>query len=715
VNKDESKMKSGTQRLIVVLGMHRSGTSAVARGLQVLRVDLGNHLLPPDRNINDTGYWEDVDLNQLNIEMLHALGTDWHHLAPLAGDFVERLRKHGFMLRAVELIRKKLESSPVFGFKDPRTALLLPFWREVFAHTELVLSYVLAVRNPISVIRSLAKRDQFDLEKSALLWLTHTISMMEGTAGAKSRVLVDYDCLMRAPEHEMQRIAGALNLSLDSAALQLYVTEFLDKGLRHTVYDASDLALNPVTKSLVHDLYAVLLDASRGAIGIDDSSVAEQVAKSKFELARWEYPLSIVDPLFHSKRFASVEIATRDSKISDLQERLEQTRNDYLVGRRAVADRELMINELNDSVAQANSQVQDLQDQLERLRCDLVCANRDTADRDLKLAALNAVDIERGSRLQDAQHLLESHRSRIIDAQRATADRDSTIVALNGAAREGALRIQELQHRVEHYQDLLRVAQQALAVADSNAAEIQSTVSDKELRITALGQSLSDSQRQIGDLRGSVGAYERRITQLARQVDLATSKIGSLETAVTEQVESICALKAAKDRIESEVDEKSDLLAHADHQIVDLRESVHARDAQIDELNRYAAESDAKIADLESTVRTLRSQVSDTLESAQANAVTTGAIDGKTSALKTLLSSDGLAFVRVAYLSILRRPPDVSGLLYYWTQLRPAHRKYGFSGNCWIPKRGAKQIVASRAYEGPYACNASRKSRLSDL
>jgi O-antigen biosynthesis protein len=564
VNQELFKMKSGTQRLIVVLGMHRSGTSAIARGLKVLRVDLGNHLLPPDRNINDAGYWEDVDLNQLNIEMLHSLGTDWHHLAPLAGDFVERLRKQGFMLRAVELVREKVGNLPVFGFKDPRTALLLPFWTEVFAHTKLALSYVLAVRNPISVIRSLAKRDKFDLEKSALLWLAHTISMIEGTSGAKSRVLVDYDCLMRAPDHEMQRIAAALNLSLDSAELQIYVTEFLDKNLRHTVYDVSDLALNTVTKSLVHDIYAALHNASRGAIGIDDSSVSEQVAKSKFELARWEYPLSIVDPLFHAKRFASVEIAMRDSKIGDLQERLEQTQSDYLVGRRAIADRELKINELNDSVAQANSQIQDLQYQLDQLRCDLLGAQRATADRDLKLAALNAVDIERGSRLQDAQHLLESHQSRLLDAQRATADRDLTIIALNDAAREGACRIQELQHRVEHHQDLLLGTQRALAAADLEAAELKSRVSDKELQINALGQTLSDSQRQIGNLRGSVGAYEQQITELARQADFATSKIETLEATVTEQVASIRAFRGTKDRMQSEVDEKRDLLAQID-------------------------------------------------------------------------------------------------------------------------------------------------------
>jgi len=606
VNQDVVTMKSKIQRLIVVLGMHRSGTSAITRGLKVLRVDLGNHLLPPDRNINDAGYWEDVDLNQLNIEMLHALGTDWHHLAPLAGDLVERLRERGFMLRAVELIREKVGIFPVFGFKDPRTALLLPFWKEVFAHCKLEVSYLLAIRNPISVIRSLEQRDRFDLEKSALLWLTHTVSMMEGTSGIHTRVLVDYDRLLRAPEYELHRVARALKLSVDPAEFQVYETEFLDKTLRHTVYDTSDLALSPFTKSLIHDLYAALLDASSGTTDIDDSSVSEQVAKSKLDLARWEYPLSIVDSLFHSKRFANDEIAKRDSKIDELQERLEQTQSEFLVARRAMADRDLKINELNDSVAEANSQIQNLQYQLEQRHGELLGAQR------------------------------------------------------------------------------------ALATSDLKTTGLKSTLADKELRISVLGQSLSDSQLQIGNLMRAAGAYEQQITQLMRQSDSAARKLETLERTVREQAESIRASRAAQDKMQSEVVEKRDLLASSDNQIVALRESVHSRDAQIDGLKRYAADSNLNIADLEATVRTLKSQVRNALESTHANAVATGAMDGKTSVLRSLLSCDGLAFVRAAYLAVLRRPPDVNGQLYYWARLRAGEPKLRILGQLRDSDEGRK-------------------------
>src|SRR5882757_9769286 len=106
MNQHAAAAKEDGERLVVVLGMHRSGTSAVTRGLEVLGVELGERLLPPDMNTNAAGHWEDIDLNQLNMDALRALGTDWHHLVPLGRDFVARLRERGFLLRAVDLLRQ---------------------------------------------------------------------------------------------------------------------------------------------------------------------------------------------------------------------------------------------------------------------------------------------------------------------------------------------------------------------------------------------------------------------------------------------------------------------------------------------------------------------------------------------------------------------------------------------------------------------------------
>ena len=147
------------KRLIVVLGMHRSGTSAITRSLKVMGVELGDTLMPAIQGINDKGFWEDLDLFNLNNELLSMVRSDWHHLAPIEPVDVEILRKNGSFDKAGALLHRKLDKKAIFGFKDPRVAKLFRFWKEVFIHCQLDTSCVLAVRHPLSIVRSLNKRD----------------------------------------------------------------------------------------------------------------------------------------------------------------------------------------------------------------------------------------------------------------------------------------------------------------------------------------------------------------------------------------------------------------------------------------------------------------------------------------------------------------------------------------------------------------------------
>ena len=172
-------------RLIVVLGMHRSGTSAVTRALQVMNVELGDKLMPAADGDNPKGFFEDTDIYKLNVEMLQALRIDWYSLAPIGEHDVETLRSRGFFLRAVELLNSKCANSPVFAFKDPRIAKLLPFWKAVFDHCQFGVSYVVTVRHPRSVANSLVKRNGFDLEKGYLLWLEYVLRIAAWTAGQR--------------------------------------------------------------------------------------------------------------------------------------------------------------------------------------------------------------------------------------------------------------------------------------------------------------------------------------------------------------------------------------------------------------------------------------------------------------------------------------------------------------------------------------------------
>jgi hypothetical protein len=349
VSPQDTDNQRALKRVIVVLGMHRSGTSVITRSLQVLGVTLGDRLMLPHA-INPKGFWEDVDVNELNIQMLKALGSDWHYLAPIEQDDVDALREKGFIASATDLLRRKVGDSLVFGFKDPRVAKLLPFWKAAISHCGLKAGYVLTLRHPLSVVDSLRRGMGFDAEKSYILWLGHVITSVAGTVD-ENRVIVDYDRMMQSPARELGRIANQLGLAIDPDALHDYKSNFLDPALRHSAYSLGDLSQDSACPPLVRDVYSILLDVAADKQSINDAALNAVAVRWIEEFARSKSLLMLVDRLY--ARNLSPEqftaklnnvIAERDGHIA----RLAQT----------VAERDAQIGELSQLILERDRLIQ---------------------------------------------------------------------------------------------------------------------------------------------------------------------------------------------------------------------------------------------------------------------------------------------------------------------------------------------------------------------
>jgi hypothetical protein len=243
--------------VVVVAGMHRAGTSVVARGLQALGLDLGDALMSADVRQNARGFFEDVDVVKLDDALLDQAGADWKNVALLdAVDWSDAAHAPSHEI-ARKLLERKVAPSGRFAFKDPRIARVLPFWQRVFADLALDDAYVIAVRHPQAVIDSLSARDGLDPRRSALLWLTHFLCAMRYTNGRK-RVIVDYDRLLEAPSHELARTARALGVpeTAGERDLAAYASDFLSRELRHAAYAPQDLSSAAFTPEIAaaHDL-----------------------------------------------------------------------------------------------------------------------------------------------------------------------------------------------------------------------------------------------------------------------------------------------------------------------------------------------------------------------------------------------------------------------------------------------------------------------------
>lgn len=338
------------KELIVVLGMHRSGTSVVTRGLQALGVDLGENLMPAKEGNNERGFFEDLDIFNLNERILSALGTTWHAVCPIDARAFSDVRLDGFKLEAVDILSNRLKSGRIWAFKDPRTCRLLPFWQEIFAHLDLNCRYLLVNRNPISVAKSLAARDGFPVAKSYILWIEHVLGAVKGSAG-RPRLVVDYDSVMAAPTLQLQRLGKWLNLSglaLSENAIDEYAARFLTNDLRHSVFREEDLEYDTSAFLLARRTYSLMRRLAADDISFDDEALLKEWAELTETLDSVSPIFTFIDDQDHrlaslgralsDNRELTAENIRRSEHAISLQAEIEVLRNNY-AGIGAVQDR----------------------------------------------------------------------------------------------------------------------------------------------------------------------------------------------------------------------------------------------------------------------------------------------------------------------------------------------------------------------------------------
>lgn len=219
-----------SKRVILVLGMHRSGTSAIAGLLNTLGVELGKNLLSAAAD-NPKGFWEHAAVKALDDDILHALGRTWHDPRPLPPLWWQRQELEVLRIRLQEIVRGDFQEADLWALKDPRLCRLLPLWRPQLESQGHSIRVILVLRNPMEVAASLERRNGMPGDHSHLLWLQHMTEAEHGTRGLP-RVVVTYQQLLDDWRATTGRISAALDLALPERS---GADAFIDSGLRHHV------------------------------------------------------------------------------------------------------------------------------------------------------------------------------------------------------------------------------------------------------------------------------------------------------------------------------------------------------------------------------------------------------------------------------------------------------------------------------------------------
>jgi len=245
----------------LVLGMHRSGTSAATQLLALAGAHLPDNVMPGDEH-NAKGYFEPWRIAVFNDGRLRAGGGAWDDA--FAYPYVEAADEADWRDRAGALFREEYGQARHPLLKDPRVSLLMPLWRPVLEAAGHDIRCVIPVRPPLAVAGSLARRNQFPQVKSVLLW---TAYMLAAEAGSRDlpRAFVDYDALLADWRTEVARIEAAHGAALprltERAATR--IDAFLSPDLRHNSGDGDLSALGAVGAA-ARDVHAWFKAAAQG-------------------------------------------------------------------------------------------------------------------------------------------------------------------------------------------------------------------------------------------------------------------------------------------------------------------------------------------------------------------------------------------------------------------------------------------------------------------
>lgn len=221
-------------RALLILGMHRSGTSAVARVVNLLGAEIGSELVPPGPD-NAKGFWEHAEAVRINDDLLHRLGRTWHDMRDMPEGWLGSPHARSAVRRIGELIERDFAAAELCAVKDPRMCLTAPVWVEAFEARGFEVACLFVVRDPKKVVESLHRRNDWPRTPLYLMWVQY---LMEATAASAHlpRAMLSYDELLSDGCGSMVRVARELHLRWPVAAEGAVVDAvdaFLDAGHRH--------------------------------------------------------------------------------------------------------------------------------------------------------------------------------------------------------------------------------------------------------------------------------------------------------------------------------------------------------------------------------------------------------------------------------------------------------------------------------------------------
>jgi hypothetical protein len=520
------RVAEAARPIVMVLGMHRSGTSLCSHVLSMLGVDMTDQIAAPGAAsayvadpTNPHGHWERWEIVEFHDRILRLFGREYYgplHDFPLPVAWWADPRVAQIKREMAAFLEGRM-SGAAFGFKDPRTTRLLPIWNQIFAEQKLTPKILLCLRSPGQVARSLQARDALDLEVGEYRWLAYMVDFYR-YINASDFCTVEYETWFDRPKSNLEKIARFLDLEWQQSRseLDLTLSSIVDPASRHDEVDYREASL-----PLVRSLYGLAIRSDRD---VDARKQIDDIAAQFVEFHQLHRPL--IQPLDELPRLTA-ELAKTKATEAEL--------------RAALAERDAALEAASVRAAEATEQAAGLQAQLasrEAHAAETGSLRGELAARDERLRGLDgeAADHQRFRQLAEMRAAESAEQIRQLHAEladrrvelAARADRllglEGELVRLSGEAEARDGQLAGLERELAQLRTELGIVatQRGLLLRQQSALAARFrhdlTVRDRDLVAAYEGQART-RQSEIDTLRLHAVAQEERLRTVRREID----------------------------------------------------------------------------------------------------------------------------------------------------------------------------------------------------
>ncbi len=535
---------SARRTAVMIVAMHRSGTSALSRALNLLGGDMPPRLIEADQ-WNAAGYWESKPIKDLNEEMLVSGGGEWSEWLEFNPDWFKSSAVQRFRDRAIELVGSEFTDSPLFIFKDPRLSILMPFWRSIFDELGIDQVAIHPLRNPVEVARSLERRNNFLMSKGVLLWLRYTLDGERGTRGLR-RIFTTFDDLLEDPAGLIERTQDDLGLiwPRNSVKARREIAQFLSADMRHhrdgarvlrSLSYGSDWVVrtyetlmgfaadgeNADGRAALDEVRAQFVAASHafGTIAKDNEDRHAKIAqlqqdreKAGARQAELESSAAAAQAELDALRAGKVEL---ERNLSSTQERLAALQTGQETAERQLAEARKERDGLRERARSLEQHVAGSRKQAEELKL----AQAEVEARAVK-AQEQAEAIQRAKEALEARHLATQKERDTLREMRAKLEGDlsNAFAAVKDAQDQADAARQKQEESAAAIEEAQRRADEAEREAATRQEESAQALSDALRKLGDAEQASSDHQVKAAQTEALARQWEERAEQLSGQL-----------------------------------------------------------------------------------------------------------------------------------------------------------------------------------------------------